>query len=100
MTVSVCVAGATGWTGRAVAEAVLGADDLQLRSAVGRAHAGSDLGVAWGGHRRTASRSPVPWPTRWTGWTSSWTTPRTTPSSGTCSPPSSEACTSSSGPPA
>ena len=49
MTVSVCVAGATGWTGRAVAEAVLGADDLQLRSAVGRAHAGSDLGVAWGG---------------------------------------------------
>jgi 4-hydroxy-tetrahydrodipicolinate reductase len=48
MTVSVCVAGATGWTGRAVAEAVLDADDLQLRSAVGRAHAGSDLGIAWG----------------------------------------------------
>ena len=48
MTVSVCVAGATGWTGRAVAAAVLDADDLQLRSAVGRAHAGSDLGIAWG----------------------------------------------------
>ena len=48
MTVSVCVAGATGWTGSAVAQAVLEADDLELRSAVGRGHAGSDLGVAWG----------------------------------------------------
>ncbi|WP_232662157.1 4-hydroxy-tetrahydrodipicolinate reductase [Pseudonocardia sp. TRM90224] len=47
MTVSVCVAGATGWTGRAVAEAVLAADDLRLRSAVSRSTAGSDLGVAW-----------------------------------------------------
>jgi 4-hydroxy-tetrahydrodipicolinate reductase len=48
MTVSVCVAGATGWTGRAVAEAVLGTDDLELRSAVARSHAGTDLGLAWG----------------------------------------------------
>ncbi|MEJ3654287.1 4-hydroxy-tetrahydrodipicolinate reductase [Actinomycetes bacterium KLBMP 9759] len=47
MTVSVCVAGATGWTGRAVAEAVLAADDLRLCSAVSRSAAGSDLGVAW-----------------------------------------------------
>ena len=31
MTLSVCVAGATGWTGRPVAEAVLAADDLELR---------------------------------------------------------------------
>lgn len=48
MTLNVCVAGATGWTGRAVAEAVLAAGDLELRSAVGRRAAGSDLGTAWG----------------------------------------------------
>ena len=45
----VCVAGATGWTGRAVAEAVLAADDLWLASAVARTAAGTDLGQAWGG---------------------------------------------------
>lgn len=44
---SVCVAGATGWTGRAVAEAVLAADDLDLVAAVGRRAAGRDLGSAW-----------------------------------------------------
>lgn len=49
MTTTVCVAGATGWTGRAVAEAVLAADDLELRSAVSRSAAGEDLGRAWGG---------------------------------------------------
>jgi 4-hydroxy-tetrahydrodipicolinate reductase len=49
MTLRVCVAGATGWTGRAVAEGILGADDLELRSAVSRSAAGTDLGVAWGG---------------------------------------------------
>jgi 4-hydroxy-tetrahydrodipicolinate reductase len=49
MTTSVCVAGATGWTGRPVAEAVLASDDLTLRSAVGRSSAGQDLGAAWGG---------------------------------------------------
>ena len=32
--IAVCVAGATGWTSRAVAEAVLGDADLDLRSAV------------------------------------------------------------------
>lgn len=47
MTVTVCVAGATGWTGRAVAEAVLAADDLDLHSAVSRSAAGNDLGRAW-----------------------------------------------------
>jgi 4-hydroxy-tetrahydrodipicolinate reductase len=46
--IAVCVAGATGWTGRAVAEAVRGESDLELRSAVARAAAGSDLGTAWG----------------------------------------------------
>ena len=49
MTLNVCVAGATGWTGRAVAEAVLEAEDLELRSAVSRSAAGQDLGTAWGG---------------------------------------------------
>ncbi len=43
-----CVAGATGWTGRPVAEAVLAADDLALRSAVSRSAAGRDLGDWWG----------------------------------------------------
>ena len=48
MTVSVCVAGATGWTGRAVAEAILAADGLFLSGAVSRSAAGRDLGEAWG----------------------------------------------------
>lgn len=47
--VKVCVAGATGWVGRAVAEGVLAAEDLVLVSAVGRSAAGRDLGEAWGG---------------------------------------------------
>jgi 4-hydroxy-tetrahydrodipicolinate reductase len=49
MTVNVCVAGATGWAGRPVAEAVLAADGLALRSAVSRSAAGHDLGAVWGG---------------------------------------------------
>lgn len=44
----VCVAGATGWTGRAVAEAVYGSSDLTLGGAVARSAAGLDLGEAWG----------------------------------------------------
>jgi 4-hydroxy-tetrahydrodipicolinate reductase len=44
----VCVAGATGWTGRAVSEGVLAAADLTLGSAVARTTAGRDLGEAWG----------------------------------------------------
>jgi 4-hydroxy-tetrahydrodipicolinate reductase len=51
LTLTVCVAGATGWTGRPVAEAVVEADDLELRSAVSRSSAGQDLGTAWGGER-------------------------------------------------
>src|SRR4051812_39354468 len=49
MTLTVCVAGATGWAGRAVAEALLASDDLGLRSGVSRSAAGQDLGLAWGG---------------------------------------------------
>lgn len=46
--ISVCIAGATGWAGRALVDAVLEADDLVLRSAVARSAAGRDLGLALG----------------------------------------------------
>src|ERR1700754_4166252 len=46
---SVCIAGATGWTGRALVQGVLDAPDLTLRSAVSRSAAGGDLGEALGG---------------------------------------------------
>jgi 4-hydroxy-tetrahydrodipicolinate reductase len=39
---SICVAGITGWTGGAVAEAVAAADDLELRSGVSRSTAGGE----------------------------------------------------------
>jgi 4-hydroxy-tetrahydrodipicolinate reductase len=45
----ISVAGATGWTGSAVARAVLDSPDLSLVSAVSRSAAGQDLGTAWGG---------------------------------------------------
>jgi 4-hydroxy-tetrahydrodipicolinate reductase len=46
--VSVCIAGATGWSGRALVRGVLDAPDLTLRSAVARSAAGRDLGEALG----------------------------------------------------
>ena len=46
---TVCIAGATGWTGSALVPAVLGAGDLVLRSAVSRSAAGGDVGEALGG---------------------------------------------------
>ena len=46
---SVCIAGATGWTGPALVAAVLDAPDLALASAVSRSAAGRDLGEALGG---------------------------------------------------
>jgi 4-hydroxy-tetrahydrodipicolinate reductase len=39
---SICIAGITGWTGTALAEAVAGADDLVLRSGVSRSAAGGE----------------------------------------------------------
>jgi 4-hydroxy-tetrahydrodipicolinate reductase len=48
-TLSVCLAGATGWTGRALVPAVVAAPDLALASAVSRSAAGRDLGEALGG---------------------------------------------------
>jgi 4-hydroxy-tetrahydrodipicolinate reductase len=44
-----CIAGATGWTGRALVRGVVEAPDLELRSAVSRSAAGQDLGEALGG---------------------------------------------------
>jgi 4-hydroxy-tetrahydrodipicolinate reductase len=44
----VCIAGATGWTGSALVDGVLAADDLELAGAVARSAAGSDLGEALG----------------------------------------------------
>src|SRR4051812_14949279 len=48
MPVSVCIAGATGWTGRALVRGVMEAPDLVLGSAVSRSAAGRDLGEALG----------------------------------------------------
>ena len=45
----VCIAGATGWTGRALVTGVRAAPDLALGSAVSRSAAGRDLGEALGG---------------------------------------------------
>ena len=45
-TTRICIAGATGWTGRAIADGVLEADDLALAASVSRSAAGSELGGA------------------------------------------------------
>ena len=44
--IRVCVAGATGWTGEAVARAVLDADDMELAAALARRRARERLGAA------------------------------------------------------
>jgi 4-hydroxy-tetrahydrodipicolinate reductase len=44
--IDICIAGATGWTGSALVEAVAAADDLGLRSAVSRSAAGSEVAGA------------------------------------------------------
>src|SRR4051812_50200322 len=40
---SVCIAGATGWTGQALVRGVREAADLELRSAVSRSAAGGEI---------------------------------------------------------
>jgi 4-hydroxy-tetrahydrodipicolinate reductase len=40
---SLCIAGATGWTGRALVAGALAADDLELKSGVARSAAGHEL---------------------------------------------------------
>jgi len=44
MTIKVCLAGATGWAGSALAKAVAAAEDMQLVGGVSRTHAGRALG--------------------------------------------------------
>jgi 4-hydroxy-tetrahydrodipicolinate reductase len=46
--INLTIAGATGWTGSAIADGVLAADDITLKSAVSRSNAGKDLGTALG----------------------------------------------------
>jgi 4-hydroxy-tetrahydrodipicolinate reductase len=48
MTIKVCVAGVTGWTGSVVARHVLAADDMELVGAIARRDAGRDVGEALG----------------------------------------------------
>lgn len=43
MTITVCVAGATGWVGQPLCAAIADADDMQLVGAVARNHAGRSL---------------------------------------------------------
>jgi 4-hydroxy-tetrahydrodipicolinate reductase len=47
--IRVCLAGATGWTGRALVAAIRDSETFQLTGAVARSSAGQDLGLAAGG---------------------------------------------------
>ena len=47
-TINLAIAGATGWTGSAIAEGALAAPDITLKSAIARGSAGQDLGTALG----------------------------------------------------
>ena len=53
MTIRVCLAGATGWAGSALARAIAASDDIQLVAAVSRTHAGRALGEVLGEPRLT-----------------------------------------------
>ena len=48
MTLRVCLAGATGWAGAALARAIVQTDDLELVAGVSRRQAGRDLGEVLG----------------------------------------------------
>ncbi len=48
MTLSVCLAGATGWAGGALARSIAKTDDLKLVAGVSRRHAGQRLGAILG----------------------------------------------------
>jgi 4-hydroxy-tetrahydrodipicolinate reductase len=53
MTIRVCLAGATGWAGSALAQAIAHSNDVALVSAVSRTHAGKILGDVLAGSRLT-----------------------------------------------
>jgi 4-hydroxy-tetrahydrodipicolinate reductase len=48
MTIRICLAGATGWAGSALARGIAATSDLELVAAVSRASAGRDLGARLG----------------------------------------------------
>src|SRR2546421_10953547 len=48
MTIRVCVAGATGWTGSAVTRAMITSSEFQLTGAIARRLAGRDIGEVLG----------------------------------------------------
>lgn len=50
----VCVAGATGWAGSALARGIYSADDMDLVAAISRSHSGKSLGEAIGMEDLTA----------------------------------------------
>lgn len=53
MSIRVCLAGATGWAGSALARAIAGEDDIELVAAVSRTHAKRVLGDVLAGPRLT-----------------------------------------------
>jgi 4-hydroxy-tetrahydrodipicolinate reductase len=48
MAIRVCVAGVSGWTGSAIARAILASDELELTGAIARRAAGRDVGQVLG----------------------------------------------------
>src|ERR1700694_5774985 len=48
MAIRVCVAGVSGWTGSAVARAILSSDEFEFTGAIARHHAGRDAGELLG----------------------------------------------------
>ena len=48
MAIRVCVAGVSGWTGSAVARAILASDEFELTGAIARRQAGRDVGELLG----------------------------------------------------
>ena len=48
MKTRICVAGVTGWTGSAVASAVIASEDFELAAGIARKRAGEDLGTVLG----------------------------------------------------
>ena len=48
MSIKICVAGATGWTGSAVVRAILASSEFELVGAIARQKVGADIGAALG----------------------------------------------------
>ena len=49
MKTRICVAGVTGWTGSAVASAIIASEDFELAAGIARKRAGEDIGTVLGG---------------------------------------------------